>query len=161
MYKPSKEYCQIFLPLNPIHFVVVVVFFFTVLLFSWISFYAVLRSGRKFHGNITHCSFSLSLLQFMQSYLSRIQEHFHHSFTPSLSLYSFPEYSFIFPFTLISSNTFHIFVSHSLYCTHNIYKYYVFSTKDYIRSLSRINILLNASFIIRTTKVDHLSLDEL
>ena len=60
MYKPSKEYCQIFLPLNPIHFVVVVCFF-TVLLFSWISFYAILRSGRKFHGNITHCSFSLSL----------------------------------------------------------------------------------------------------
>ena len=124
MYKPSKELSN----LPPSQSTLLSSLLFSVMfLFSLISFYAYTNvPAENSDCNITHCSFSLShilltpfhaiLLQPIL-YSRPLSPLFILSLSLSLSLYSFFKYSFISLFTLISSNTFHIFPFAFLSCS--------------------------------------------
>ena len=124
VYKPSKELSN----LPPSQSTLLSSLLFSVMfLFSLISFYAYTNvPAENSDCNITHCSFSLShilltpfhaiLLQPIL-YSRPLSPLFILSLSLSLSLYSFFKYSFISLFTLISSNTFHIFPFAFLSCS--------------------------------------------
>ena len=122
MYKPSKELSN----LPPSQSTLLSSLLFSVMfLFSLISFYAYTNvPAENSDCNITHCSFSLSHILLTPFHAILLQPILYsRPLSPlfilslSLSLYSFFKYSFISLFTLISSNTFHIFPFAFLSCS--------------------------------------------
>jgi len=122
VYKPSKELSN----LPPSQSTLLSSLLFSVMfLFSLISFYAYTNvPAENSDCNITHCSFSLSHILLTPFHAILLQPILYsRPLSPlfilslSLSLYSFFKYSFISLFTLISSNTFHIFPFAFLSCS--------------------------------------------